>query len=213
MQNTKVLEMLTSNRIDELKQMLRDEIYADILKSKPGANKRYSAMKKYFTYTKSAREILQKPCIIEFEGDDYTSFCNSYSAALTKEPCGTLELYTDAERYPNVGRLIRKEGTESKIDFRKIVAEAKSLGYKLTKKEVDTYSAKFLLHYKNSYFKLGLVDATFAIIDDGEPATVYIHDDERSPITMETSIGICTVMPMNLGDGEHIIIEAEEVIV
>ena len=34
MQNTKVLEMLISNRIDELKQMLRDEIYADILKKK-----------------------------------------------------------------------------------------------------------------------------------------------------------------------------------
>ena len=45
--------MLNNNRIDDLKALLRDEIYAEVLKKKPGANKRYSAMKKYFTYTDS----------------------------------------------------------------------------------------------------------------------------------------------------------------
>lgn len=212
MQNTKVLEMLISNRIEELKQLLRDEIYADILKSKPGANKRYSAMKKYFTYTNSERDYLKKPCIIEYQGDKYTSFCNSFSAVLTKEPCGAIELYTDMDRYPDVGRLIRKEGNVSKVDFTKVYAEAKVKGYKLIKSEVNSHSFKFLLHYKDSYFKLGLVDATFSIIDDGEPVTVYINDGERSPITLETSIGVCTVMPMNLGEGEYIVIEAEEVV-
>ena len=213
MQNTKVLEMLNSNRIEELKEMLKDEIYADVLKNKPGANKRYAAMKKYFSYTNMTREFLQKPSIVEFQGDNYTSFCNSYSIALTKEPCGAIELYTDTERYPNVARLITKKGNASKINFAKVIAEAKSRGYKLIENEVDSHKFKFLLHYKNTYFKLGLVDATFSIINDGELTTVYIGDDERSPLTMETSIGICAIMPISLGDGDRIIIHAEEVVV
>ena len=157
------------------------------------------------------REFLQKPSIVEFQGDNYTSFCNSYSIALTKEPCGAIELYTNTERYPNVARLITKKGNAGKINFAKVTAEAKSRGYKLIKNEVDSHKFKFLLHYKNTYFKLGLVDATFSIINDGELATVYIGDDERSPLTMETSIGICTIMPISLGDGDRIIIHAEEV--
>lgn len=213
MQNTKVLEMLISNRIDELKQMLKDEIYADILKKKPGANKRYSAMKKYFTYIKSEREFLQKPCIVEYEGNNYTSFCNSYSAVLTTEPCGTIELYTDIDRYPNTARLIKKYGDESLIDFTKTIAKAKLEGYKLNKSEVNTHKFRYLLKYRNTYFKLGLLDATFSIIDDGEPARVYISDDPHTPITIETSIGICTVMPMRIEDADEnrIVIEAEEV--
>lgn len=213
MQNTKVLEMIISNRIDELKQMLRDEIYADILKKKPGANKRYSAMKKYFTYINSEREILQKPCIVEYEGKSYTSFCNSYSVALTTEPCGTIELYTDTDRYPNTARFIKKDGDESLIDFTDIFARAKLDGYKLIKAELNTGRFKYLLKVRNTYFKLGLLDATFSIIDDGEPAKVYISDERNAPITIETSIGICTVMPMRIEDTDenHIIIEAEEV--
>lgn len=213
MQNTKVLEMLISNRIDELKQMLRDEIYADILKKKPGANKRYSAMKKYFTYTNSEREFLKKPCLVEYEGKSYTSFCNSYSVALTTEPCGTIELYTDTDHYPNTSRLIKKYGDEHLIDFTKTIAKAKLEGYKLNKSEVNTHKFRYLLKCKNTYFKLGLLDATFSIIDDGELAKAYISDDPHTPITIETSIGICTVMPMRIEDADenHIIVEAEEV--
>ena len=50
MRNTLVLEMLNAGRIDELKKILEDEIYEDSLKVKPGAKKRYAAMKKYFKY-------------------------------------------------------------------------------------------------------------------------------------------------------------------
>lgn len=211
MQNTKVLEMLISDRIEELKQLLRDEIYADILKSKPGAKKRYAAMKKYFSYVDSEREYLKKPCLIEYNGENYTSFCNSFSVALTKEPCGVIALYEDVDRYPDVGRLITKEGDVSKIDFAKVLAKAKVEGYKLVKNEFNSYKCKFFMRYRNAHFKLVLLDATFAIIDDGEPATVYIRDGERSPITIETSIGICTIMPMTVGEGDYTVIEAEEV--
>lgn len=213
MESTKVLEMLNNNRIEELKELLRDEIYANMLKGKSGAKKRYSAMKKYFGYISSERGFLKKPCIVEHEGQSYTSFCNSFSAALTKEPCGAIELYTNRDRYPDVSRLIRQDGSASLVDFAKIFAKAKTEGYKLVKSEVNGYKFGYLLHYKNSYFKLGLLDATFAIINDGEHATVYISDSSCSPITIKTSIGICTIMPMRIEDVEdhYIIIEAEEV--
>lgn len=46
MRNEKVLEMLNEGKIEDLKSALQDEIYEEALKSKPGAKKRYAAMKK-----------------------------------------------------------------------------------------------------------------------------------------------------------------------
>lgn len=215
MQNIRVLEMINNNQIEELKVMLRDEIYADLLKKKPGASKRYSAMKRYFTFVDTEREILQKPCLIEYEGLGYMSFCNSYSVALTKEPCGAIEMFTDVDRYPDVSRLIRKEGDEIYINFPDIFARARLDGYRLIKAEANTHKFKYLLKVRNSYFKLGLVDATFSIINEGEPAKVYISNDPYKPMTIETGIGICTIMPMRIDEvaDHHILIEAEEVTV
>lgn len=206
--------MLNQNRIDELKQKIRDEIYADVLKSKPNAHKRYLAMKKYFKHSVSEREFLKKPCIISYRDETYTSFCNSYSLALTKEPCGAIDLYTDVDRYPDVSRLIRYAGNGFKVDFKKAIAKAKTEGYTFTKNETYSHKFKFIFSCKNAYFRLGLLDVTYSIIDDGKPALAYIGDTERSPITIETDIGVCTVMPITLKGNEedYIIIEAEEVI-
>lgn len=65
MRSEKILEMLDNGKIEDLKAALQDEIYTESLKKKPDAKKRYSAMKKYFTYCDSGREILQKPCEVE----------------------------------------------------------------------------------------------------------------------------------------------------
>lgn len=204
MQSTKVLEMINQGRIEELKAELHEEIYVDALKSKPNAKKRYTAMKKYFTYIKSAREILQKPCPVEYNGKQYTSFTNGHSLALTTESCELLEMFTDTDRYPDVTRLIRDEGIYEKIHFGKIFADAKSQGYSLKKSEFDTHKYKYLMRYNGAYFKLGLVDATLSIIDDGEEAVIYHNQNNRSPITIKTSVGICTVMPMNIVDEDDI---------
>lgn len=204
MRSVKVLEMINQGRIEELKGELRDEIYADALKNNPSAKKRYAAMKKYFTYIKTTREALQKPCIVEFNGMLYTSFCNSHSLALTTEPCGSIELFADTDRYPDVARLITTNGKGRKVDFQKVFADAKSQGYHLKKSELDGHKFKYLMHYDGSYFKLGLVDATFSIIDDGEEATVYHDPVKRLPITIETSIGVCTIMPMNIKNEDDI---------
>jgi len=153
-------------------------------------------MKKYFTYIKTAREVCQKPCIIDFDGKPHTSFCNSYSLALTTEPCGGIELYTDVSRYPEVGRLVKRDGVPRKIDFAKVFAEAKSKGYKLVKSEVNGTPCNFMMHYDGGYFKLGLLDATYSIIDNGGEATVYHKKGNVTPITIENELGVCMVLPV-----------------
>lgn len=213
MRNTKVLEMLNSGRIEDLKKQLQDEIYEEALKNKPGAKKRYTAMKKYFKYYTPIREALQKPCTIEYEDKWYTSFTNSWSLALTTEDTGEIELF-DKEKgnYPDVTRLLRFDGTVYKIDFGKVIAEAKSKGYKLVKGEVD-YHYKYLMLFDGSYYKIGLVDATFGIIDDGEPALVYKVEGACKTLTIKNDIGYCLIMPVRYdGDPEadgKIVIEAE----
>lgn len=200
MRSIKILEMLIQNRIDELVAKLKDEIFEESLKSKPNARKRYSAMKKYFTYRDNVREVCTKPCEVEFQGKQYTSFTNSYSLALTTESVGEIELFnTENGNYPDVARLINLDGDEDKIDFERVISKAKSLGYKLTKANFD--SNNFLMHYKGSYFRMALVDATYSIIADGEEATVY-HSGKLRPITVKNDIGYCIILPIRF-EGSH----------
>lgn len=209
MRNVKVLEMLNNGKIEELKSMLQDEIYAETLKSKPDAKKRYTAMKKYFTYHNTGRESLQEPCEVEIDGNKYISFCNAYSIALTRESCGEMELFDNSKgNYPDVTRLITYNGKEDKIDIHKVLAEAKSKGYKLKKSEVG-FDFKYVMHYGGAYFKIGLLDATYGIIDDGKEAVVYHVEGPRKPLTITTDIGVCVVMPVFIeGDpDDKIVIE------
>lgn len=211
MKNTKVLELLNTGKIEELKQALADEIYAESIKSKSGAKKRYSAMKKYFGYHGSAREILQRPCEIEFEGKSYISFCNSYSLALTTESCGEINMVEDPSRYPDVARLVHFDGRGKEIDISKVIAEAKSNGYKLNKKEVGL-GFKYLMKYDETYYKIGLLEATYGIIDDGEIPLVYKSDKSNRPMTIRNDIGIAMIMPVRMDTGpevEHVVIEVD----
>ena len=209
MKASKVLEMLNAGRIEDLKSELRDEIYAEALKTKPGAKQRYAAMKRYFKYSETAREILLKPCIVEFEGTNYTSFCNSYSLALTKEPCGAIELCTEPYRYPQVQRIVNMSGDEGTLDIDKVLAEAKTQGYKLKRSEV--YSNGYLLHYGGAYFRIGLLDITYGIISEGKEVKTYQTGSARS-MTIENDVGIAVIMPVRI-DGEPeegvIVIEAD----
>ena len=201
MLNTLVLEMLNAGRIEELTKMLEDEIYEDSLKVKPGAKKRYSVMKKYFKYHTSVRECLRKPCRVVFEDKDYISFTNTWSLCLTTEDCGEIELWDESNgKYPDVTRLIRFDGIKKKLNFREVIAEAKSKGYRLNKKEVDSRFT-YLLLFDGTYYKIGLLDATYSIIDNGEIAITYHPDGERMPLTIKNDIGMCMIMPVKYKDG------------
>lgn len=209
MNSSKALEMLIEGRIEDLKASLQDEIYTESLKSKSGAKKRYSAMKRYLKTISETREILTKPCAVNIDGVDYNSFCNTYSLALTKEPCGEIEMCAEPGRYPDVSRLIPSDGEEGKIDFNKVLAEAKSKGYKYTKNAI--HSNEYLMRYKGGYFRLALVDVTYGILDEGKEVDVLFNGKLR-PITILNDLGKAIVLPIRY-DGEHpdakVIVEVE----
>lgn len=118
MRSIKALELLNAGRINELRAALEDEVYQESLKRNPSAKRRYSAMKKYFTYSDNPREICQHPARIEFQGKEYASFTNSYSLVLTTEPIGEIELLDESINYPDVTRLINFNGEEKKNKLR-----------------------------------------------------------------------------------------------
>lgn len=201
MKNSKVLEMLEQNRIDELVNELRDEIFMESLKTKPNAKKRYSAMKRYLKTISESRPILTKPCEVEFANKKYNSFTNSYSLALTTETCGELEMCDEPDRYLDVTRLIHFDGDESKIDINKVLAEAKSKGYKYTKTGI--HKNDYLMKYNDAYFRMALVDITYGIIDEGEEITVFYSGKHR-PITIINELGVGIILPIRY-DAEHIV--------
>lgn len=200
MQNTKILEMINNGQIEELKVLIQEEIFTDGLKSKPGAKQRYAAMKKYFSYIKgNGNKACTMPCEIDFKGEKYTSFVNGCSLALTTEKSGEMELLDDPDKYLNVEKFIVFDGEEREIDLNQVIAEAKSKGYKLKRSEVEIGGDfKYVFHYDNAYFKIGLLDATYSIINDGEKATVWHKDgNKRAPMIIKNSFGICLVLPFN----------------
>jgi hypothetical protein len=211
MKSSIVLELLEQNRIEELKAKLQDQIFTESLKNAPNAKKRYSAMKKYFTLVDNPREICQKPCAIEFEGREYNAFTNSYSLVLTTESCGEIKMFdTENGTYPEVDRLIDLTGPEGRIDFERILAEAKSKGYKL--KKAETMNNKYMMHYNGSYFRIALVDSAYSIIADGQEASVYHGGGSRGKLTIQNDIGIAVVMPVFMEGGpdeDTVVIEAE----
>lgn len=210
MQSAKVLEMLNKGLIEQLKAELRDEIYRESLKANPSAKKRYTAMKKYFTYVNSVREACKKPALIVWEGEKYTSFCNSYSLVLTKEDCGEMTLFdTDAGNYPDVTRLIHFDGNKEKLDISKVIAKAKSQGYKLNKSAINDNG--YLMFYDGNYYRIGLVEATYGIINDGEYVTAYHIPNSMRPLVLKNDLGVAVIMPMRYEsepDDGVIIIEA-----
>jgi hypothetical protein len=213
MKASKVLDMLNKGMYDELELYLRDEIYNESLTRSKNTDvkKRYTAMKKYFNYTNSSRKACQKPHKVEYGCIEYTSFCNSYSLVLTIELPGALELFDSINdgTYPDVTGLINCDGIGHNIDFTKVLAEAKSKGYKLTKSEI--HSNKYLLHYDGAYFRIGLLDITYGIINDGKEATVYHKEgNSGSPMTIVNELGYAVVMPVRIEGGpdeESIVIE------
>lgn len=195
--NIDLIRMLDEGRIEEVKKILKDELYKVSLTSKSGAHRRYSAMKKYFKYHKFVQEYLSKPCKdIEFEGKKYNSFTNSWSLVLTSEDIGEIEPFNkETGKYPDVARLIYVDDNPTTIDISKVIAKAKTEGYKLVNKEVGPRS-EYLVQFKDTYYKLGLLHSSYEIINDGKPIMIFIPDGPNKAMTIKTSIGYCVVMPV-----------------
>ena len=207
MQASKALEMINDNRIDELKAALQDELFTETLSKKPNARKRYTAMKRYLKTISSSRPILTNPCEVEFEGEKYNSITNSFSLVLTKESCGEIEMCSEPEHYPNVAKLVSLEGEIGKIDFNKVLAEAKSKGYRFSKNAINKND--FLMKYKDGYYRMGLVDVTYGVLDEGKEVDVYFSDKFK-PLNIQNDLGIGVILPIRYSGntfGDCVVIE------
>jgi hypothetical protein len=178
--------------------MLQDEIYMEELRNKPAAKKRYSAMKKYFSYTKQVNKTLTLPCMVDFDGKKQTAFSNGYSLVVTSESCGEMELFSRPEDYLKVNNIIIYDGDTNEINFSKVIADAKSKGYKAQKSEIEQNDLyKYVLYYRGSYYKIGLLDITYSIINDGNSSKIWHFDGKQfSSLIIKTSIGSCLLLPV-----------------
>lgn len=100
---------------------------------------------------------------------------------------------------PDVARLVNFEGEPRKLDINKIIAEAKSRGYKLRKYEF--FSNHCLLHYDGSYFRIPLIDSAYGVIAEDGEADVYHGNSYRKPLLIKNDIGIALIMPINRDHG------------
>lgn len=165
--------------------------------------RRQNAMKRYFTYIDIKKDYLQKPWVVTFQGEEYFVFTNSYSAALTKEKCEDLDYIVDCEVFPKIEQYIDYGGLKKKVNLSEVFKRAKEQGYRISKKELNP-DFKFLLYYDNSYYKMGLVHATYAIIDDGNLSIIYHQGENISPLVISNDIGMCIIMPMKYPSEQYI---------
>lgn len=201
MQKHKILEMLNNGQIEEAKSILRDEIYADSLKTKPDVKQRYNAMKRYVSYNKGfVPAAYMNPRVISFEEKQYTAFMSEFSAVLTTEPIGEIELFESQETTLGIEKIIKWEGNTKEIDFNSIFAEAKSKGYRLKKSIAVKHSgATYFFCYDGAYYNIGVLNAAFSVINNGKNTIVYHKvNDARAPLIIKNDIGICAVLPVFL---------------
>lgn len=210
MKSQHILEMLNEGKIEDLKALLSEEIYKSEMQDK-GGKARYSAMKRYYRFAdKNGKEILKKPGKdIEYRGKLYNCFIDGYCFTVTSENIGNMETYDNTNNdYYNINKLISFNGDMEKLNLNSILATAKSKGYKYKKSEVDTINAVYYLKYKGSYYKIGLLDKAYSIINDGEEAEVY-YSGKSDVLIIKNNIGIAGICPIIIkGDiANKIIIE------
>lgn len=217
MQNELILQYLNEERIEDLKKKIAEEIYEKELKKSIGASaaKRYAAMKRYFKYSdknKDARLIY--PCTnvrVNTWGKEavYNCFCDSYTFVMTNENIGELTDYRSVKDndYFDFSRIFSNAEKESGIvDLSSVLAKAKAKGYRLKKKEYTDFA--YAWKYKDAYFKVGLLDLAFAIINDGNKVKVH-YTDPGSIMIIETSIGFAGILPFYRSDASNKIIIIE----
>lgn len=201
MNNKYILKMLEDGKIEELKKTVQDEIYQKELNNIPGAKQRYAAMKRYFKFANDKNVFTCKPKQIE----GLSCFVDGLTAVRTKESLNDIPQYDDSDiPYIDLNGIMNLESVSDyteEINFNEVLAEAKAGGYKFKKNEIiqgDGFTTVFF--YNGAYFKVGLLDQAFSIINDGEKATVYSTGRAISPIKIVTSIGECVLMPVKPKD-------------
>ncbi len=152
-------------------------------------------------FTNKRNPMTSKPAEnVRFNGDSWNAFCDSYSIVITKESLGELERIDAAvDNYLDIENLMKAMNSLpcENICVSQLIAEAKGRGYKYKKSEIpDSGDFGYAVKYKDAYFKVGILDQAFSIINDGEPAEVY-YGGAKGVTFIVTSIGIAGVLPFH----------------
>lgn len=192
--------------------------------SKSTSKTRLSAMKRFYKYSGQPQMYCRYPyekaklCVDEIE-NTYNVFFSPYCFVITKEDIGEMESWKatkDEPEFPLKGIQKLLDGLDlanaEYANIHNICDQARTRGYRYKASELNTSGDfKYLWKYKDGFVKISILDQAFKIIDDNENATVY-YTGPRYPIFIETSLGICGVLPMYwTGKAKEVkIIEAEE---
>lgn len=204
MKNEKILEMLNNGEIEELKKVISEEIYNSSLDKNGNAKSRYKAMKDFYKFPSDKTDTrFLKPCKKSIRGQLYNCFLSSDVLVCTKESTGNIELYNEKEEareWFNVEKLINASDFEiiEDIDFNDILSEAKSKGFKPVKQEIQYGNcAKYYLRFRDAYYKIGLLNKGYSIIDGGKHQEVF-YNDKVSPLYIYNSLGIVMLLRVRI---------------
>lgn len=206
MKNTKILEMINNNQLEELKKLLQDEIYIDTLNSNSNAKKRYSAMKKYFV-EKINNKACMMPCKdITVNGCIYNSFVDGVSIVLTTENTGKMETFDNSRNdYLKVDGMVTSlyQNSFSLINVNQILADASKQGYKYSAKQCITGNAEHIVKIGNGYFNIALLEKAYKIIDNNSICECYVSNSDKNPILIQNEIGVIVVLPIYVQSGSE----------
>lgn len=147
-----------------------------------------------------------------FKNEVMNCLLNDCCMVLTKEEIDGMEDYKNMVPYkafPNINNILNQMPTHGiKININKVLDTAKLAGYKYTKNEIGG-NFRYVWKYEDAYFKIGLLDKAFQVINDGKKADVY-YKAWNAPLFIKTSIGIAVVFPMYYTENpskNHIIVK------
>lgn len=214
MKAEKILTMIEEGKIEDLKKMLRDEIYMDVLKAcgRIRSTQRYAAMKRYFKYSDPNKDKRTAYPCKDIEVNDFivngkfNCFSDGCSIVLTTEDIGELADFNSVageKDYLNIERYIGNYNNDpQEVNINEVIAKAKIMGYKFSKKEIE-YDCKpeYVWKLGDIYGKIGILDQAFSIINDGESAKVWTYSP-KAPVLIGTSVGFALVLPIVLKEEE-----------
>lgn len=184
--------------------------------SKIGYKMRSHAMKRFYRFVddKGYNRYPYRGVKV-FKNEVMNCLLNDCCMVLTKEEIDGMEDYKNMVPYkdfPDINGIIKKMPDHSiKVDINKVIDVAKHAGYKYRKCEIES-NFKYLWKYEDAYFKIGLLDKAFQVINDGEKADVY-YKAWNAPLFIKTSIGIAVIFPMHYEESSsknHIIVKRKK---
>ena len=192
MKNEKILQLLEENKIETLKELLKKELLEKELKKSNRGN-RNKAVKRFFKFEHNNLIFNNFT-----EKNGYYYMADGCCAVKTTEQPIMLENKIDYDEFrgkdmePLYDTSITKK--YENIDIKKVLIDAKINGYRYAKKET-TANASYYFKFKDTYFKIGLLDKAFSVIDNNKPVTLY-YRGKRSALMIANEIGQVLIMPM-----------------